>query len=114
MEQSELEQLKARVLKLEEREDVENQQLRDPAQEATPPSQRRSGMASTKLVQQPDLTGPSYPMDFITDSHQCHLMMQWQNYKDKATVGSVRPPEPGTTFHCRPIPEGYARVTVEE
>ena len=73
VEQSELRELKARVRKLEERQDVENQQLRDPAQEATPeatpPSQRRSSVASTELVQQPDLTGPSYPVDFITDSH---------------------------------------------
>ena len=78
MEQSKLHELKARVRKLEERQDVQNQQLRDPAQEATleatPTSQRRSSMASIELVQQPDLTGPSYWVDFITDSHQCHLM----------------------------------------
>ena len=34
--------------------------------------------------------------------------------KVKAAVGSVFPTEPGTTFHCRPIPEGYARVMVDE
>ena len=51
---SKLQELKERVRKLEER-DVKNQQLRDPAQdatpEATPPSQQRSSVASTELVQ---------------------------------------------------------------
>ena len=37
-----------------------------------------------------------------------------KNFKVKAAVGSVRPPEPGATFHCRPILEGYARVMVDE
>ena len=41
-------------------------------------------------------------------------MAQWQNFKVKAAVGSVLPPEPGATYHCRPIPEGYARVMVDE
>lgn len=34
--------------------------------------------------------------------------------KVKAIVGSVFSTEPGATFHCRPIPEGYARVMVDE
>ena len=34
--------------------------------------------------------------------------------KVKAVVGSVFPSEPGATFHCRPILEGYARVMVDE
>ena len=71
-------------------------------------------MASTKLVQQPDLTGPSYPVDFIMDSHQCHLMTQWDQLKFKATVGSVFPPSPRATFYRRPIPQGYAVVMVDE
>src|SRR3954469_4166007 len=41
-------------------------------------------------------------------------MTQWINMKVKATVGSVYPSEPGATFHSRPIPEGYARVMVDE
>ena len=48
------------------------------------------------------------------ESQHCHLMTQWQNFKVKAAVGSVRPPEPGASFHCCLIPEGYARVTVDE
>ena len=34
--------------------------------------------------------------------------------KVKAAVASVFPNEPDATFHCRPIPEGYARVMVDE
>src|SRR4051812_30744244 len=41
-------------------------------------------------------------------------MTQWMNLKVKAAVGSVFPNEPGATFHCRPIPEGYAKVMVDE
>ena len=74
-------------------------------------------MASTELLQpeQHALMAPaSYPVDAITDAENCHLMAEWQNFKVKAAVGSVLPPEPGATYHCRPIPEGYARVMVDE
>ena len=70
-------------------------------------------MASTELLQPEHvLTAPaSYPVDAIMESQHCHLMTQWQNYKVKATVGSVPPPEPGATFHCPPILEGYVSVS---
>ena len=69
-------------------------------------------MASTKLPQGPVFTTPaSYPVDAITESQHCHLMTKWMELKVKAAVA---PPEPGATFHCRPIPEGYARVMVDE
>src|SRR3954467_435628 len=41
-------------------------------------------------------------------------MTQLMNLKVKAAVGSVFPNEPGATFHCRPIPERYAKVMVDE
>ena len=73
-------------------------------------------MASTELLQpEHALTAPaSYPVDAITDAENCHLMAQWSNLKVKAAVGSVYPTKPDSTFHCRPIPEGYARVMVDE
>ena len=73
-------------------------------------------MTSTELLQlEPVFTAPaSYPVDLITESQNCHLMTQWINMKVKAAVGSVFPTEPGATFHYRPIPEGYATVTVDE
>ena len=71
-------------------------------------------MASTELIQQPDFTAPSYPVDAITEAQHCQLMTKWQNLSLKAAVGSVAPPQPDGTFHCRPIPHGYASVQVDE
>ena len=71
-------------------------------------------MASTMLVQQPDFTAPSYPVDTITEAQHCQLMTKWQNLTLKAAVGSIAPPQPDGTFHYRPIPEGYAVVMADE
>ena len=116
MEHTQLQALHARVQAIEEREANRSKRPAEASPEATPPSQRRSSMASTEQLQlEPVFTAPaSYPMDAITESQHCHLMTQWQNFKVKAAVGSVLPPEPGVTYHCRPIPEGYARVMVDE
>ena len=48
-------------------------------------------MASTELLQlEPVFTAPaSYHVDAIMESQHCHLMMQWQNFKVKATIASV-------------------------
>jgi len=112
VEQTQLNKLHERVQVLEERDAVRSKR---PA-EATPPSQRRSSVASPELLQPEHvLAAPaSYPMDAIQESQHWHLMTRWKNFKVKAAVGSVQPPEPGATFHCCPIPEGYARVTVDE
>ena len=113
MEQIQIQKLHERVQALEERDGNRHAET---TPEATPPSQRRSSVASTELLQPEHvLTAPaSYPVDAITESQNCHLMTQWMNLKVKAAVGSVFPTEPGATFHCRPIPEGYARVMVDE
>src|SRR3954465_5198508 len=115
-EQTKIQGLKARVQGIEEREANRSKRLAEASPEATPPSQRRSSVASTELLQpQLVLTAPaSYPVDAITEAQICHLMTQWMNMKVKAAVGSVFPNEPGATFHCRPIPEGYAKVMVDE
>ena len=73
LELSEMQKLNARVQKLEEQ--VESQRAAGATLEATPPSQRRSSMASIDLVRQPDFTAPSYPMDTITEAQHCQLMM---------------------------------------
>ena len=111
VEQTELQKLHARVQAQEEKD---SQHHVGATPEATPPSQQRSSVASTENVQQPDFMGPSYPVDFITDSHQCHLMTQWLRLKVKAVIGSMFPPSPGATFHYRSIPQGYAVVMVDE
>ena len=51
-------------------------------------------MASTELLQLEHAAPASYPVDAITESQHCHLMAEWQNFKVKAAVGSVLPPEP--------------------
>ena len=74
-------------------------------------------MASTEQTQQPDpvFTAPaSYPVDAITESQHCHLMTRWMTLKVKAAIGSVIPNEPGSTYHGQTIPEGYARVMVDQ
>ena len=113
MEQTQIQKLHERVQALEERDSNRHAET---TPKATPPSQRRSSVASTELLQlEHVLTAPArYHVDAITESQHCHLMAQWQNFKVKAAVGSVLPTEPGATYHCRPIPEGYARVMVDE
>ena len=71
MEQSELQKLNARVRKLEEQ--VESQRPAGATPEATPPSQRRSSVASMEPVQ-PDFMAPRYPVDTITEAQHCQLM----------------------------------------
>src|SRR3954470_2796756 len=110
---SQMEQLNARVKVLEERHRVD-----EATQEATPPSQRRSSVASTELelvVAQPELTAStSYPVDAITEIQDCQLLAKFGHLTPKAAIGTVRPPRPEGTFHCRLIPQGYVVVMVDE
>ena len=116
MEMTEIQALRARIQAIEEREANRDKRIAEASPKATPPSQRRSSVASTELLQpEPVLTATArYPVDAITEAQNCHLMTQWINLKVKAAAGSVYPTGPGDTFHCRPIPEGYARVMVDE
>nr|BDI54698.1 transposon protein, putative, CACTA, En/Spm sub-class [Triticum aestivum] len=117
VEHSQLQALHERLQGLEEREADRSKRPAEASLEATPPSQRRSSVASTKQTQQlePVFTAPgSYPVDAITESQHCHLMARWMTLKVKATVGSVLPTEPDTTYHGRSIPEGHARVMVDQ
>ena len=85
MEQTQFQKLHERVQALEERDVARSKRPTETTPEATPPSQRRSSVASTELLQPKHvLTAPaSYPVDAITESQHCHLMMQWQNFKVK-------------------------------
>jgi hypothetical protein len=116
-EASEMQKLHARIAKLEKLESQratgQPSQRHEATPEVTPPSQRRSSVASMELVQ-PDFTAPRYPVDSITEAEHCELMTKCQNLTLKADVGSVVPPQAEGTFHCRPIPHGYAVVTVDE
>ena len=116
MELTEIQALRARIQAIEEREANREKRIAEASPEATPPSQRRSSVASTELLQPEHvLTATArYPVDAITEVQNCHLMTQWINLKIKAAAGSVFPTKPGTTYHCQPIPEEYANVMVDE
>ena len=100
MQQTQMQALQARVQAIEERETNRSKRTAEASPEATPPSQRRSSVASTELLQPEHvLTAPaSYPVDAITDAENCHLMAQWSYLKVKAAVGSVYPTEPAQLF----------------
>ena len=116
VQQTQMQALQARVDAIEERKANRSKRTAEASPEATPPSQRRSSVASTELLQpEHALMAPaSYPVDAITEAQNCHLMTRWMNLKVKAAVGSVYPTKPDSTFHCRLIPEGYAKVMVHE
>ena len=82
MEQTQIQKPHERVQALEERDANRHAET---TPEATPPSQRRSSVASTELLQlEHVLTAPaSYPVDAITESQHCHLMAEWQNLKSQ-------------------------------
>ncbi|KAE8811351.1 Receptor-like protein 12 [Hordeum vulgare] len=81
--------------------------------EFTPPSQWRSNVVSTELVQ-PDFMATSYPVDTITESQPCELLMKCRNLTFKAASGVVTPPQSNGTFHVLLIPRGFAVVMVDE
>ena len=53
-------------------------------------------------------------MDAITESQYCHLLAKFLHLTPKAAVSHVAPPRPDGTFHCGPIPQGYAVVMFDE
>ncbi|KAI4974605.1 hypothetical protein ZWY2020_048212 [Hordeum vulgare] len=112
-----MQQIKARLRKLEELESQravdQPSQQHEATQERTPPSQRRSSVASTEPVRH-DFMSASYPVDTITEAQCCELMMKCRNLTFTAAVGSVEPPQPNGTFHCLLIPYGYVVVMVEQ
>nr|BDI54562.1 transposon protein, putative, CACTA, En/Spm sub-class [Triticum aestivum] len=94
LEQDQMQALHERVMGLEEREEVReaadrNKRPAKASPKATPPSQQRSSVASTELLQPEHvLTAPaSYPVDGITESQNYHIMARWMNLKVKAAVG---------------------------
>ncbi|KAK1604872.1 hypothetical protein QYE76_028545 [Lolium multiflorum] len=55
---------------------------------------------------------PRYPVDDIKEMKACHLYYPIGNMSMKVAIGSALPP--GALHHNNPIPDGYARVTVED
>ena len=99
-EASKMQKMNKRLARLEELESQQatcqpSQRHEDPsfdtAPEATPPSQRRSSVASTELVQ-PDIMDPRYTVDRIMENEHCVLMAKCRNLTLKVAVGYVLPP----------------------
>jgi hypothetical protein len=55
-----------------------------------------------------------YPVDDITESTPCDLYVKVVNITMKVAVGYALPIRPNATYHCRPIPHGYAVAGVDE
>ena len=82
----------------------------DPALDSTAPSMPRSSVGSAP----DDAMLGRYPVDDITENTSCELHVKMKNISMKVAdaVAFTNPPE--ATFHCNPIPAGYARVLVDE
>jgi hypothetical protein len=116
-EASQLQQMEQRLAALEasvsQRALGPPSQQHDPSLEATPPSQRRSSVASTEHVR-PDITARHYLVDGITENEHYVVLIDYGNLSLEVVKGSVRHPRPDAPFHCAPIPDGYAVVMVDE
>ena len=77
MEQTQIHKLHERVQALEERDVARSKRPAKTTPEATPPSQQRSSVASTELLQLEHAAPASYPVDAITESQHCNLMAEW-------------------------------------
>src|SRR3954470_17093295 len=94
-----------------------SQRHEEPALESSsgPDSARKSSVASTENVQPTlEMAGPRYPVDDITESEHAEMQVRLMGLSIKVAVGYALPPVAGGTYHCRPIPDGYAIVGVDE
>ena len=56
----------------------------------------------------------TYPMDDIIENTNCELHFKMKNISMKVADAVAFTITPEATFHCNPIPAGYARVLVDE
>jgi hypothetical protein len=89
-------------------------QIEDAHDATGPPSQQKSSMASADLPEDNDEPAIHYPVDDITESTPCELHVKVVNITMKVAVGYALPIGPNATYHCRPIPHGYAMAGVDE
>ena len=98
---------------------LSQQHVVEAAVDATDPSYRKSSVASSMVPAGDDdaLTTDAlrrYPVDDITESTPCELHVKVFNLTMKVAVGYAVPIGPTPTFHCSPVPHGYAIVGVDE
>ena len=53
-------------------------------------------------------------MDDITESTPCQLKVKLAKLRLPVAVGMALPIAPHPTWHCSPVPKGYAVVTMDE
>jgi hypothetical protein len=74
-------------------------------------------VASTELIQPAidDIMAPDrYPVDDIMEREKCDLHAKCMNITLKVAEGYVIPRRgPDATYHCSPIPDGYAVVGMD-
>lgn len=80
-------------------------------------SHRRSSVASTELpqgdVNELVAENQRHPVDDITVRTKCELLYLVGKKLKYVADGYAEVPEEGGMLHCRPIPEGYAKVFVD-
>ncbi|KAG2629994.1 hypothetical protein PVAP13_3KG472402 [Panicum virgatum] len=86
--------------------------MRDAAPDLTSPQGLvRSSCGSTALPEE-DI-GVTFPVDKITQPTTCKLYIHQKFFDMKVAVGQAWPTGEGVMLHNRPLPEGYAKVTVD-
>ena len=71
-------------------------------------------MASTEQTQQLEPVFTGYPVDAIMENTNCELHFKMKNISMKVADAIAFSNSPEATFHCNPIPAGYACVLVDE
>ena len=96
----------------QERGSQQRQQQADdrPALDSTVPSMPTSSVGSAPG----DALLDTYPVDDIIENTNCELHSKMKNISMKVADGVAFLVTPEATYHCIPIPEGYARVMVDE
>ncbi|KAG2577077.1 hypothetical protein PVAP13_6NG080030 [Panicum virgatum] len=86
--------------------------MRDAAPDLTSPQGLvRSSCGSTVLPEED--VGVTFPVDKITQPTTCKLYIHQKFFDMKVAVGQGWPTGEGVMLHNRPLPEGYAKVTVD-
>ena len=102
------------VAELQQRSQIQAGGTHELRQESTEGVQRRSSVASTKLVTDEE-TECTYPVDHITEKTSCELHVPVRNLTMKAAVGyALGNSESTTPGSDNEIPRGYARVGVDD
>jgi hypothetical protein len=92
-----------------------SQSQREAAHDATgPASQRKSSVASTELPRDDVEPTIRYPVDDITEATPCDLHVKVVNISMKVAIGYALPIGPNATYHCTPVPHGYAIAGVDQ